>query len=73
MGQDEHADRRISRTDDLCRLKPLKGVTRRHADVDDHYVGLMLAYKGEEVIRILGLSHHVEAGFLEQVRDAFPE
>ena len=73
LGQDEHADRRVSRTDDLCRLKPLQGVTRRHADVNDHHVGLMFAYKGQEVIRILCLSDYVEAGFLEQVRDAFPK
>jgi hypothetical protein len=33
----------------------------------------MFAYKGQEVIRILCLSDYVEAGFLEQVRDAFPE
>ena len=46
---------------------------RRHADVDDRDVRLVHRDVAQEVVRRAGLRDDVEAGLLEQPRDALSE
>jgi hypothetical protein len=44
---------------------------RRHSNVDDHELGLVLAHQPEEVIRVAGLTDYLELGPLEEARKTF--
>jgi hypothetical protein len=46
---------------------------RRHPDVDDHEVGLVLADEVEELARITCLADDLEVGALEQAGEAFAQ
>jgi hypothetical protein len=46
---------------------------RRHADVDDHELGLVLAHEREQLVRVARLPDDLEAGSLEQAREPFAE
>ena len=55
------------------RPHPLVGVGRRHPDVDDRDVGRVAAHLEQEVVRGARLAGDLEAGPLQQLRDALPE
>ncbi len=46
---------------------------RRHPDVDDHELGLLLAHEIEELVRVSGLAYDLKVRPLEQAREPFAE
>jgi hypothetical protein len=46
---------------------------RRHADVDDYELGLVLADEREQLVRVAGLADDLKVGPLEQAREPFAE
>src|SRR6266581_2825139 len=59
--------------DPACRTDPLVGERRRHPNVDDREVRLVLAHRGPETIGILDRRDHVVSGILEEATKPFPE
>jgi hypothetical protein len=55
------------------RRQSFGGVGRRHPDVDDHQIGLVLAHEVDEVLRIAGLTGDLKAGLLEQPRETLAQ
>ena len=55
------------------RLEPFRCVARRHPDVDDHELGLVLADELDQLGRVPALAHDLEAGTLEQARQPLAE
>jgi hypothetical protein len=51
------------------RPSAMSASTRRHPDVDEDEIGLVLAHKGEELLRVPSLAHDVELGAFEQACD----
>ena len=72
-GEDEDADLRKLLADRAGRVEPLGRVRRRHADVDDDELGLLLAHERRAARRVAGLADDLEAGPLEQAREAFAQ
>jgi hypothetical protein len=46
---------------------------RRHADVNDYELGLVLAHEPEQLVRVAGLADDLKVGPLEQAREPFAE
>ena len=59
--------------DRLGRAQALVGVGRRHPDVDDRDVRVLLADRGEELRGVAGLGDDLETGLGEQAGDALPQ
>src|SRR6266508_604142 len=55
------------------RPKPFVAVSRRHPDVDDHDLRARSAHREQEILRVVASTDDVEAGLLEDVRDAFAD
>jgi hypothetical protein len=53
--------------------EPFGGMRRRHADVDDDELGLVLAHEREQFGRVAGLADDLEVAALEQARQPFAE
>ena len=54
-------------------VEALGGVRRRHADVDDREVRLVLATSATQLVGVAGLADDLEAGSLEQAGEPFAE
>ena len=48
----------------------LVGVGRRHADVDDRHVGVVLVHRAQQLVAVVGLRRDVEARLLQERGDA---
>ena len=70
LREHEHARAREALADLLGRAQTLVGLGRRHADVHDRHARLVHRHVSEQVLRGAGLGRHLEAGLLEQARDA---
>jgi len=46
---------------------------RRHPNVDDDELGLVLAHEREELVRVPGLTDNLEVAPFEQTREAFAQ
>src|SRR5947199_260520 len=57
----------------LGRDEPFVRVRRRHADVDDGDVGRVGTDLQQQLVGVTRLAHDLEAGILEQARDALPQ
>jgi hypothetical protein len=55
------------------RTQALIGVGRRHPDVDDGDVGAVRADLAQQVLGVPGLAGDLEAGLLEQAREALAQ
>ena len=73
LREDEHAGRRMLLADLPRRAEALVGVRRRHPDVDDRDVGRVRAHLQQQLVGGPGLADDLEAGLLEQLRDALAE
>ena len=74
LREDEDADRRAMLVPDrLGGAEALVGVGRRHPDVDDGDVRLVLTDSREELGRVASLGDDLEACLVEQPRDPLPE
>ena len=50
-------------------VEPLGGVRRRHSDVDDHQIGLVLMRELDELAPVARLADDLEVESLEQARE----
>src|SRR5262249_14714374 len=73
LRQDEHAEPRVARPQVTRRAQALVRVRRRHADVHDCDVGVLVRDLAEQLLGVAGLADDVEAGLGEQPGDAFAE
>src|SRR5262249_26180115 len=69
----EYPEARILRAYRVRRLETFRRVCRRHADVDDQQVGLVLAARPNRGRPIVGLSDNVEARALQEAGKPFPK
>ena len=73
LGQHQHADVRVGVADPAGRADALVAERRRHPDVDDGEVGLVLADGGAEAVGVVDGGDHVVAGILEQPAETLSE
>ena len=71
--EDDDAGLRELLADRVRRLEALGRVRRRHPNVDDHELGLVLAHELEKLSRVTSLTDDLETGPLEQAREAFTQ
>ena len=72
LREDEHPDLRMLGADRHRRLRPLVGVGRRHADVDDRDVGLLAPHDPLQRVGVTDLRDDLEAVLREDAGDALP-
>ncbi len=73
LGEDDYAQHRVAAAELARRTQSFVRVRRRHADVDDGDVGLLLGHFAEQLVGIARLSDDLEAGLDEQARHALPK
>src|SRR5262245_58466705 len=71
--EDEDADLWELVADRVRGRQTLRGVCRRHPDIHDREVRLVLAYELDQLVRVAGLADDVEVGSLEQAREPFAQ
>ena len=59
--------------DHACRVEALGGVRGRHPNIDHSELGSLLANGGDQLRTVPALTHDVEAGSLEEAREALAE
>jgi hypothetical protein len=69
-GEQEYGRLRQLLTDHACCVEALGRVRRRHPDVHDRQVGLVLAGETEQLVGVAGLADDVVAGPAEQARES---
>ena len=71
----EHEDCHVRELppDHACRFEAFRGVCRRHPDVDDDEVRLLLADELKKLRCVAGLADHLEPVLFEQARHALTE
>ena len=72
-GENEDRRRRDLLANHPRRLEPFRCVARRHPDVDDHELGLVLADELDQLGGVPALAHDLEVGTLEQARQTLAE
>jgi len=71
--EDDHADLRKLLLDGVRRDEAFGRVRRRHPDVDEREVRMVLADEGEELRGVAGLADDDEVGALEQAGEPFAQ
>ena len=71
--EDEDAGFRKLLADRVRCLEPLGRMRRRHPNVDDHELRLVLAHELEQLVRVARLADDLEVGPLEQAREPFAQ
>jgi len=71
--EDEDADLREFFADRVRGIEPFGGVRRRHADVDDHQIRLVLSHELDQRVSVAGLADDLEVGSLEEAREPFAQ
>src|SRR5205823_14400928 len=70
LGEDEYAGPGVLLANLPRSPKALVRVRRRHADVDDRHLRAVRPHPQEQLLGVPRLPHDLEAGILEQPRDA---